>query len=78
MGQKNTGIGCGTMIIIAIILMFLFFGGGDSSKSGSSYSSGRKCGECTWCDGVGYSRYKDASGNYVRKTCTHCGGTGRS
>ena len=59
------------LTIVLIIAISLLAG----CSSSSSYS--RSAGECMWCDGVGYSRYKDASGHYVNKTCSHCHGTGR-
>ena len=44
---------------------------------GSNYSSA-KPGQCMWCDGYGYASYYDSDGNLRSKTCSHCGGTGRS
>lgn len=67
-----------TVKVIALVLLLVMitsvFAGCSSGSSGSSSSAGK----CFWCDGVGYARYKDASGNYVNKTCSHCGGSGRS
>ena len=60
-----------TALLVAILLLVFILTG-----CGSSYYTA-KPGECMWCDGVGYAMYKDASGNYVRKTCSHCGGSGR-
>ena len=58
------------MILMLVLIMGLL--------AGCSRHYSARAGECIWCDGVGYSTYKDATGNYVRKICSHCGGSGRS
>ena len=62
---------CLVLVLLSFILLF-------SSCSSGGSSSSHAAGECMWCNGVGYSRFKDASGNWVNKTCSHCGGSGRS
>ena len=57
--------------IIAILLLVLMI----VTLSGCSGSS-TPAGKCMWCSGVGYARFKDANGNWVNKTCSHCGGSG--
>ena len=60
---------CLVMVLLSFVLLLASCSGSDSSHA---------AGECIWCNGVGYSRFKDASGNWVNKTCSHCGGSGRS
>ena len=62
-----------TIRIIALVTLLIMLSSVLVGCGGSTASAGK----CFWCDGVGYARYKDASGNYVNKTCSHCHGTGR-
>lgn len=59
--------------ILAVLLLLVILALG-LAGCGSSTPAGK----CMWCSGVGYSRFKDASGNWVNKTCSHCGGSGRA
>lgn len=59
---------------LAYVVMLLLLAG---MLASCGYSTA-KPGQCMWCDGFGYASYKDASGNYRTKTCSHCHGTGRS
>lgn len=63
---------------VIAFLMILLIGASIITGCSSGSSNLAKPGECMWCHGAGYSLYKDASGQYVRKTCSHCHGTGRS
>lgn len=55
-------------VVMMLVLMVVALAG---CSSGSSYGS-KGPGTCGWCDGWGYSTYKDANGNYKTKDCPHC------
>ena len=46
--------------LIALVLMLLLLIG---ILAGCGYSTAGP-GQCMWCDGYGYSSYKDVNGNY--------------